>query len=209
MNNMVDAFYVMDLIGAIAFAMSGAFVAIKQEMDLLGVVILGITTSIGGGIVRDILIGDIPPSGLITPIYQIIAIAVSIIVFIPKVRKYINLDSKFFVFVDAIGLGAFTISGCIKALPFENILFQLFLGVLTGVGGGVLRDVFANQKPMIFVRDFYALASLIGAVVFMVLQNRSQIVAMIAGLVTIVVLRMLAVTFKWNLPNAKWFLHKR
>ena len=87
MNNMVDAFYVMDLIGTIAFAISGAFVAIKQKMDLLGVVFLGITTAIGGGIVRDVLIGDIPPSGLITPIYQIIAIAVSIIVFIPNVRK--------------------------------------------------------------------------------------------------------------------------
>ena len=104
--------------------------------------------------------------------------------------------------VIAIGLGVFTVSGCIKALPFDNILFQLFLGVLTGVGGGVLRDVFATQKPMIFVRHFYALASLIGAAIFMLVQNQNQIIAMIASVVTIVVLRMLAATFKWHLPKA-------
>lgn len=199
---MLEVFYVMELIGTIAFAMSGAFVAIEQKMDILGVIILGITTSIGGGIIRDILIGIIPPSGLINPIYSVIAIFVSIIVFIPKTRKHINLDRNFFVFVDAIGLGVFTVSGCIKALPFDNILFQLFLGVLTGVGGGVLRDVFATQKPMIFVRHFYALASLIGAIVFMVLQNKNQVIAMIAGVATIVVLRMLAARFKWHLPKA-------
>ena len=192
----------MELIGTIAFAMSGAFVAIEQKMDILGVIILGITTSIGGGIIRDLLLGIVPPLGLVNPIYSVIAIIVSIIVFIPKIRKHINLDSKFFVFIDAIGLGVFTVSGCIKALPFDNILFQLFLGVLTGVGGGVLRDVFATQKPMIFVRHFYALASLIGALVFMVLQNQSQVIAMIAGVVTIAVLRMLAATFKWHLPKA-------
>lgn len=199
---MSEVFYVMELIGTIAFAMSGAFVAIEQKMDILGVIILGITTSIGGGIIRDLLLGIVPPLGLVNPIYSVIAIIVSIIVFIPKIRKHINLDSKFFVFVDAIGLGVFTVSGCIKALPFDNILFQLFLGVLTGVGGGVLRDVFATQKPMIFVRHFYALASLIGALVFMGLQNQSQVIAMIAGVVTIVVLRMLAATFKWHLPKA-------
>lgn len=199
---MSEVFYVMELIGTIAFAMSGAFVAIEQKMDILGVIILGITTAIGGGIIRDLLLGIVPPLGLVNPIYSVIAIIVSIIVFIPKIRKHINLDSKFFVFVDAIGLGVFTVSGCIKALPFDNILFQLFLGVLTGVGGGVLRDVFATQKPMIFVRHFYALASLIGALVFMVLQNQSQVIAMIAGVVTIVVLRMLAATFKWHLPKA-------
>lgn len=199
---MSEVFYVMELIGTIAFAMSGAFVAIEQKMDILGVIILGITTSIGGGIIRDLLLGIVPPLGLVNPIYSVIAIIVSIIVFIPKIRKHINLDSKFFVFVDAIGLGVFTVSGCIKALPFDNILFQLFLGVLTGVGGGVLRDVFATQKPMIFVRHFYALASLIGALVFMVLQNQSQVIAMIAGVVTIAVLRMLAATFKWHLPKA-------
>ena len=199
---MFEVFYLMELIGTIAFAMSGAFVAIEQKMDILGVIILGITTSIGGGIIRDLLLGIAPPLGLVNPIYSVIAIIVSIIVFIPKIRKHINLDSKFFVFIDAIGLGVFTVSGCIKALTFDNILFQLFLGVLTGVGGGVLRDVFATQKPMIFVRHFYALASLIGALVFMVLQNQSQVIAMIAGVVIIAVLRMLAATFKWHLPKA-------
>lgn len=199
---MSQAFYIMEILGTVAFAMSGAFVAIEQKMDILGVIILGIATSIGGGVVRDVLIGDIPPVGLTNPIYAIIAIVVSLIVFIPKIRRHINMDHKLIVFVDAIGLGAFTILGCIKALPFNNFLFQLFLGVLTGVGGGVIRDVFAAQKPMIFVRHFYALASLIGALVFMVIQAQNEIIAMIAGVVTIVILRMLAAKFKWHLPKA-------
>ena len=199
---MLELFFVMELIGTAAFAMSGAFVAIEQKMDILGVITLGITTAIGGGIFRDILIGAVPPSGLVDPIYSVLSVIVAVIVFIPAIRKHIDLDSKFFVFVDAIGLGVFTILGCIKALPFENILFQLFLGVVTGVGGGVVRDVFATKKPMIFVRHFYALASLIGAGVFMLLQNQNQIIAMILGLVTIVSLRMLAATFKWHLPKA-------
>lgn len=199
---MLEVFFIMEIIGTIAFAMSGAFVAIKQKMNVLGVVVLGITTSVGGGVVRDVIIGDTPPSGLMNPEYLLIAVAVSLIVFIPKIRSKINLYSKFFIFVDAVGLGAFTVVGCIKALPFDSILLQLFLGVLTGVGGGVLRDVFAVQKPMIFVKHFYATASLCGAIVFMLLQARNLLLAAVAGVITIVVLRMLAAVFKWNLPRA-------
>lgn len=195
-------FKTMEILGTIAFAMSGAFVAIEKKMDILGVVILGMTTAIGGGIVRDVLIGVFPPSGLSNPLYAIIAIVVSLIVFIPKIRSLINLDSALMVFIDAVGLGAFTVIGCEAALSFDNLWLQLFLGVLTGVGGGVLRDIFAAQKPMIFVKHFYATASFVGAVVYSILIPYNSILAMIAGIIAIIILRMLAAKYKWHLPKA-------
>lgn len=195
-------FFAMEIIGTIAFAMSGAFVAIEKKMDILGVGILGITTAVGGGIIRDTLIGVTPPSSLVDPMYAFIALAVSLIVFIPGIRKLIDLDSKIMVFIDAIGLGAFTVIGCNAALRFDNIWLQLFLGVLTGVGGGVVRDIFAAEKPMIFVRHFYAVASLVGAIAYSILLPYSNIISAIVGITIIVILRMLAAKYKWHLPKA-------
>ena len=195
-------FRVMEIMGTVAFAMSGAFVAIEKKMDILGVVILGITTAVGGGIIRDVLIGVTPPTSLVDPLFALIAIGVSLIVFIPKIRNHIDLDSKVMVFVDAVGLGAFTVIGCRTAIPFDNIWLQVFLGVLTGVGGGVLRDVFAAQKPMIFVRHFYALASLAGAILYSAVLPYNDSLAAIMGVALIIVLRLLAATFKWHLPKA-------
>ena len=194
--------FAMELLGTVAFAMSGAFVAIEKKMDILGVAILGITTAIGGGIIRDLLIGHTPPESLVNPVFAFVALSVSLIVFIPKLRRRIDLDSRWMVLVDAIGLGVFTVIGCSTAVAFHNFCLQVFLGVLTGVGGGVLRDVFAAQKPMIFVKHFYALASLIGAVLYSALLPVHEIGAMAAGIAVIVILRMLAAKYKWHLPKA-------
>ena len=193
---------VFEIIGTIAFAMSGAAVAIEKKMDLLGVVSLGITTAIGGGIVRDILIGVTPPVSLCNPLYAIIALFVSIIVFDTKIRKYINMDMPLIVFIDAVGLGAFTIVGCNSAVNFDSILLQIFLGMLTGVGGGVIRDVFAAQRPMIFVKHFYALASMAGAIVYSIILPYNDNAAIISGMIVVVILRMLAAKYKWHLPKA-------
>jgi uncharacterized membrane protein YeiH len=134
-------------------------------MDILGVVILGVTTAIGGGITRDILMGVTPPRSLTNPLYAGIAIAVSLLVFFPPVRGRINVNNMAFVALDALGLGTFTVIGIETAYVLNNIFLQVFLGVLTGVGGGVMRDIFAAEKPMIFIKRFYAVASLIGAIV--------------------------------------------
>lgn len=195
-------YFILEMLGTVAFAVSGAMVAIEKEMDILGVIILGITTAIGGGIIRDVLIGVTPPSGLMNPVYALTAIVVSILVFIPFIRKRVNLDSTLMVFVDAVGLGTFTVIGCQAAVSFDNFPLELLLGVMTGVGGGVLRDVFAAQKPMIFVRHFYAMASLCGAIVYCVLSRFNESAAMVAGIVVIVILRMLAARFRWHLPKA-------
>ena len=191
-----------EIIGTIVFAMSGAMVAIEKKMDILGVAILGITNAIGGGIIRDVLIGVTPPVSLCNPMYAIIAIAVSLVVFSPKIRRHINMDSMRMVIVDAIGLGAFTIVGCNSAIDFHNILLQIFLGVLTGVGGGVVRDIFAAQKPTIFVKRFYAMASLSGSVLYSFILPYSNSAAIIAGMIAVVVLRILAAKYKWHLPRA-------
>ena len=112
-----------------------------------------------------------------------------------------NLNSTEMVLIDAIGLGTFTVIGCRTAIPFDNIWLQMFLGVITGVGGGVVRDVFAAQMPMIFVKHFYALASLSGAIVCAVLLPYNEDLAMAIGIVIIVILRMLAAKHKWHLPK--------
>ncbi len=196
-------YFIFEIMGTIAFAISGAMVAIENKMDILGVVILGVTTAIGGGIMRDILIGHTPPTSLEHPLYALISIIVSLIIFFPVFRKKLNLNNWLWVLIDAIGLGIFTVIGLKTALPFNKIWLQIFLGVLTGVGGGVLRDIFAAQKPMIFVRHFYALASLIGAVLCTILMPVNENLATITSIILVVILRMLAAKYKWELPKAK------
>lgn len=198
----MNLYFVFEILGTLAFAISGAMVACEKKMDILGVVILGVTTSVGGGIMRDILIGVTPPSSLVNPIYAGIAIIVSLIVFLPRIRSRVNMESRVFIFIDALGLGTFTVIGCRTAIPFDNVWMQMFLGVLTGVGGGVMRDVFAAQRPFIFVKHFYACASLCGAVFFTVLLPYGENLAIIVPIVLVVVLRMLAAKYKWNLPRA-------
>lgn len=196
-------YFVLEIIGTIAFAMSGAMVAIEKKMDILGVIILGTTTAIGGGVIRDIIIGSTPPTAFINPLYAIISILVSLIVFIPFVRSKIDINHMLFVVIDAIGLASSTVVGVDALASFNSIFMQVFLGVLTGVGGGVLRDIFASEKPSIFMRHFYASASIIGALVCVCLYPINRQLSMIIGMATIITLRILAAKFKWNLPKAK------
>lgn len=195
-------YLIFEIIGTIAFAVSGAMAAVNKKMDILGVVALGITTAIGGGIIRDIIMGITPPKSLTDPLYAGIAFAVSLLVFIPYIRKRINVDNILFVFIDAIGLGTFTVLGFETASALNNVFLQIFLGVLTGVGGGVMRDIFSAVEPVIFVKRFYAAASLAGAIVCAAIFRVNSGVAMLLGIVTVVVLRVLAAKFKWHLPRA-------
>jgi uncharacterized membrane protein YeiH len=136
-------------------------------------------------------------------LYAGIAIAVSLLVFFPPVRGRINVNNMAFVALDALGLGTFTVIGIETAYVLNNIFLQVFLGVLTGVGGGVMRDIFAAEKPMIFIKRFYAVASLIGAIVCVIVYPFNKNGAMIIGIITIIILRILAAKFKWNLPKVK------
>lgn len=195
--------YILEIIGTIAFSVSGAIVGIRRKMDVLGVVVLGVITAVGGGVIRDVLIGTIPPNAFTNPVYALMAIVISLLVFLPFISQRINLDHFIWVLIDAIGLGAFTILGVLTGVGFDNIFLEMFLGVVTGVGGGVMRDICAGEIPMIFVKHFYACPSIIGAIICALLYGYNANAAIVSGFVIIIVLRLLAAKYKWHLPKAK------
>jgi len=202
--------FVLEIIGTLAFALSGALTAIKHKMDIFGVAILGLTTATGGGIIRDLILGVRPPTMFTKPVYALTALALSIIVFLRPIRKYLNHEHPHFdlwvLLSDSAGLGVFTVAGVRTAMRLgygSNVFLCIFIGVITGVGGGVLRDIFAGDRPYIFVRHFYATASLIGAAASVALFNYLDAVpAFIIGTVLIFALRLAAAHFHWNLPRA-------
>lgn len=164
---------VVELVGTVAFAVSGALVAIEKELDYYGITFFAIITAVGGGMIRDMMINAPLPAALDNPVYVIVSIAsaAAVIVFYRKIVLYKNLLLTF----DAIGLAAFTAIGAEVAvennldLPFVIIT----LALLTGTGGGVLRDVFAKEIPFVFRKEIYAVASIIGAVCFIIIDGFS------------------------------------
>lgn len=202
---------VFQMIGTVAFAASGALTAMHKKMDLFGVIVLGVVTAVGGGIIRDLLLGITPPLVFRDPLAVMVAIAVSVILFIPKIRHLLMHNQRVFdtslLIMDSVGLGIFTVMGIWNALDFspERSTFLLvFVGVITGVGGGVLRDVLAGNTPYIFVKHVYACASLLGAVVCTLLWRVvPSYAAMLTGVLTVLILRLLSAYFRWNLPRAK------
>lgn len=209
----ISIFFIIEIIGTIAFASSGAMVAIKKKLDLLGIIVLGVTTAVGGGMLRDIIIGNVPPSLFIHPVYAITAFfTVLILFFIIRFNQqflesdFIYTYEKLMNIFDAVGLGAFTVTGIDTALiaGYGNYRFLLiFLGVITGVGGGVLRDIMAGQTPYILRKHVYACASITGAVFYVFLHNKTASdAAMIISALLVILIRLLASHYRWNLPTA-------
>lgn len=194
---------VFEIIGTVAFAISGALVAIENDMDIFGVIVLGLTTAVGGGIIRDIILGITPPSIVNNWLFIILAVIISIIVFLPNIRNYIKKYEYLVIVMDSIGLAIFTVIGVESSLSYNNLVLSLFTGVITGVGGGMLRDIFAKTNLYIFTKHFYACASLIGALFSFYCFKFNSTLAIIGGFLVIFVLRMLAAKYKWNLPKAK------
>ena len=164
---------VLELIGAAAFAVSGAMTGIRKNMDIFGAFVLALTVAVGGGIIRDIILGAFPPAMFQNPIYALTAFLTCLIVFIPQVRDLLERSSRVMLLADSIGLGIFTVSGAMRAFEVsENptVFLAVFVGVITGVGGGLLRDVMAGDMPYIFVRHIYATASIAGALLFCILM---------------------------------------
>lgn len=204
---------IFEVIGTIAFAVSGAITGLKKNMDIFGVCILGLTTAVGGGIIRDLILGITPPAAFRNPTNALLAITVSIIIFIPAVRHRIFANNRVYELLmlisDAAGLGIFTVCGARVAIDAGfsgNIFLTVFVAVLTGVGGGVIRDLFAGDRPYIFVKHIYACAALAGAMLCTLLWNAAGSgISMISGFALVIIIRMLAVKFHWNLPHAKEF----
>ena len=207
----MDTFFlIIELLGTLAFSASGAMTAMRKNMDIFGVCILGLTTAVGGGVIRDLILGNTPPATFCNPIYALVALGTALVLFLPRLRRFLRkhplLYDRTLFLMDTAGLGLFTVMGIRTAYTCaaEPTFFLLvFLGVLTGVGGGVLRDIMAGDTPYIFVKHVYACASLAGALVCVLLWGLiGELPAMLLGAGTVVVIRILSAHFHWNLPRA-------
>lgn len=200
-------FGIFEFVGTVSFAISGAMEAIRHKMDLFGVIMLGLITACGGGVLRDIVIGVIPPRVFRNPTWAILAIIISLLVFIilrfskAALQHVVRLRETLYFLADTGGLAAFTVLG-IESAGSGSFALLLFVGIITGVGGGVLRDVLAGTVPSIFKKHIYALASAAGALTDILLMRiLPHEIAMLAGFCVVVLIRVLASHFHWNLPH--------
>ncbi|WP_306529473.1 trimeric intracellular cation channel family protein [[Ruminococcus] torques] len=208
---MDEFIFILELIGTVAFASSGAMIAIEKKMDIFGVNVLGATTAVGGGIMRDIILGLTPPGAFSHPVYVLVAALTSTILFVIAYAKPTAFESrvkteyydKLMFWCDTAGLGIFTVVGiqaAVRAVGGENVFFFVFIGTLTGVGGGVLRDIMAGETPYILVKHIYACAAIAGGIVCVVGRTAfGEAYGTILGLAATVLLRFLAAHFRWNL----------
>ncbi|MEM6359477.1 MAG: trimeric intracellular cation channel family protein [Bacteroidota bacterium] len=197
--------YTLDLIGTFVFAISGLRLAAKKEMDLFGATVVAFVTAVGGGTTRDILIGSTPVSWM-----QDIAYPIAILAALPFTlvfKKYIvNLKRTFFIF-DTIGIALFTISGMQKGLMFDlHPSLAMVMGMVSATVGGVIRDILCNEIPLIFRKEIYATACLLGALVYYLLDAYSSLNSNYSYLITVSVIisiRILSIKFHWSLPKMK------
>lgn len=207
--------YIMEIIGTIAFAASGAMVGIRKKMDIFGVCVLGFVTAVGGGMVRDVILGITPPNVFRNPSYALVAVSTSLIVFAVIYVKRDVLDGRFkiiyeksMLIMDTIGLAIFTVVGVnigIQQGYLEKIFLLAFVGTITGVGGGLMRDVMADQPPYIFVKHIYASASVAGSLVCVYMYRAfGAVVSMIVSSAVILLIRYLAAKYHWNLPHIEF-----
>lgn len=196
--------YTLDLIGTFAFAISGALVASKKDFDLFGVIIIAFVTAVGGGMLRDVLINAHPINwiGDLNYIWTILVAVVFTFLFKSKIAP---LSKTLFLF-DTIGIGVFTLLGIQKGLLFQLHPFvALVMGMVSAVMGGVLRDVLTNEVPLIFKKEIYASACLLGGIVFLVSNHfgLSEWFQFFATVLTVIVIRLLAVKYHLQLPKIK------
>lgn len=207
---MEQLFLILELIGTMAFAASGAITALRKNMDIFGVCILGLTTAVGGGVIRDLILGITPPGTFQDPIYAVVSLLTSAVLFLPRIRHLLMWDQRLYdlalLIMDSAGLGIFTVAGiriAYEHAAHPTLFLLVFVGVVTGVGGGVLRDVLAGDTPYIFVKHVYASASLAGALACVVLWPLAgEAAAMLCGGGLVIAIRILSAHFRWNLPRA-------
>ena len=195
-------FNVLDLLGTSAFAISGALAAMNRRLDLFGIFIIAFVTAIGGGTIRDILIDNTPVTWMENTIYIYLIGVVTIIAIIFRTQLD-RLKKSLFLF-DSIGLGIFTITGVELGIQNDlNPIICITLGAMTGTFGGVIRDILCNEIPVIFRKEIYATASIMGGLAFILLHELSlnQDVIYIVTSLTVILMRLMAVKFKISLPS--------
>lgn len=195
---------ILEVVGTIAFAISGALIGIEKKLDLFGVIFLSITTAVGGGIFRDLVLGNVPPVAFVRPIYCFISGIAGIVAFIfyLRISKLKNIISL----TDALGLGVFTALGSNAALAHNmgNPFIVISMGLITGIGGGILRDVFVKDIPFVFRKEIYAVASILGASAMYYSYGRvPHMISIYICFAITFTIRMLSVYLKLNLPVLK------
>lgn len=189
-----------DIVGTAAFAISGVLVGVKNKLDLFGLVMLSIITASGGGLIRDVIISNELPVFFTQPRYLMIALISTVVcIFALKyIRRLVFLIQVF----DAIGLGVFTVLAAYKGIKYEIPLIGIiFIACLTGIGGGIVRDILVNEVPMVFRSEIYALASIGGAVMFYILYRYINVnLDIYICIVVVFLVRILSIHFNWNLP---------
>ena len=203
--------FLFEMIGTIAFAASGALLGIHKGMDVFGVCILGLTTACGGGMVRDVLLGNTPPAAFQNPTASAVAAVTSLILFLSGVRHLLMENQQrydlFMLLMDSAGLGIFTVMGvrmAWKCVEEPSLYLVVFVGAVTGVGGGLLRDIMAGDTPYIFVKHIYACASLAGALLCgLMWRPDGEVAAMLAGAALVFVIRCFSAHYRWNLPKPR------
>jgi uncharacterized membrane protein YeiH len=195
--------YLLDLVGTAAFAASRAWLGVRRNKDLFGVLVHGLVSAVGGGTLRDLLVGDIPPFSLQDETYLYVAITAALIVFVNRER--FSLIEKPLLYLDAVGLGLFVVIGTLKALDFHlGFMGAVLMGVMTATAGGLIRDVLANQVPLILRREIYASACLVGGTLLVMLEQADvarSIAAPLAAM-TVITIRLLAIRYNWSLPSS-------
>jgi uncharacterized membrane protein YeiH len=199
----MNLLYLLDLIGTVAFAASGAWAGVRRNMDLFGVLVLGMVTAIGGGTLRDLLLGDLPPFCLRNEVYLWLPVTVALLVFIS--HRFLPQIETPLLYLDAIGLGTFVVIGTGKAIAFQTgPLGAVLMGVMTGTAGGVIRDVLSNEVPLIMRREIYASACILGGSLLVVLQafDVAENISLLLAATSVILLRILAINYNWSLPKA-------
>ncbi len=207
--------FILEMIGTVAFAVSGVMVARERKMDIFGAVVLGCATAVGGGMIRDLILGVVPPAMFQKPVYVTVAAMSSLVFFClerygKQWQKLLasnqERNDQFLNVADSIGLAAFVVVGCRTAIDAghsENFFLCAFVGVLTGIGGGILRDMLAAQMPLIMRKRVYGIAAIVGAVVYCELlrMHVDAVTASVSCMVITCVIRFLAIHYRWNLPS--------
>ena len=212
MNFNINYIIIIELIGTVAFALSGSIVAVQKNLDLFGTIVLGVITAVGGGMIRDIIIGITPPLLFINPIYVLVACVTAIVFFflcfMNKKIVYFNKTASFgkwLNMMDTIGLGVFTVVGVNTPIQLgleKNAFLCIVVGVTTGIGGGILRDILAMRTPVVLQKHVYAVASIVGAIIYFYTQRvLMQTYAVLIGIGVVILLRICATYFEWNLPR--------
>ena len=196
--------YILDIIGTFVFAISGVRLAAKKDLDLFGAAVIGFVTAVGGGTTRDILLGSYPVGWAQDIIYPIVIMLAVPFTYIFR-KRLIGLHRTLFAF-DTIGIGIFTILGLQKALSLGvHPALAIIMGMISAVVGGVIRDMLCNEIPLIFRKEIYATACLIGALLFFVLAELkiADELNYVITVLAVVIIRILAIKFHWQMPKMK------